>query len=279
MWFRAIGPVPTEPPYYLVRVGGGRQAFPENGSAYLIAGLGCSLAASAWSGQRFGLVSVDLAEFSTLYQTPLAVPFVGYRPDGSTVTTKFTTDGIIDGTGLLADFQTFYFDSRFADLVGIEIPTYGWSLDNIVFSQAPEPATAVLLVVGGLALWTSRAGFRPPASRYRRRCASAGSGPSRPEGAEGESLRVTPGEPVGLRSPTLKGSHNPHADREPCGPFRAESPWLRRVPWVPPTAIHVASLWDANQRTAASQPANRRTAAGLLAAGPPTAGPPIWRGT
>ena len=152
MWFRAIGPIPTEPPYYLGRAGGSRQAFPENGTAYLMAGLGCSLAVSGWSGQRFGLVSVDLAEFSTLYPTPLTVPFVGYRPDGSTVTTKFTTDGIIDGTGPLADFQTFYFGPSFADLVRVEIPTYGWSLDNMVFSQVPEPATSALLLVGGLLL-------------------------------------------------------------------------------------------------------------------------------
>jgi hypothetical protein len=160
MWFRAIGPVPTEPPYYLTRAGGGRQAFPENGSAYLIAGLGDSLAASAWSGERFGLVSVDLAEFSILYQTPLTVPFIGYRPDGSTITTEFVTGGIIDSSGPLADFQTFYFDSRFADLVRVEIPTYGWSLDNMVFSQVPEPATGALLVLGGLLLWAFRSCFR-----------------------------------------------------------------------------------------------------------------------
>jgi len=156
MWFRAIGAVPAEPPYRLSRAGGGISYFPENGTAYLHAGLGDSLAVSAWSGQRFGLVSVDLAEFSTLYQTPLTVPFIGYRPDGSTVTTEIKTDGIIDGTGPLADFQTFYFDSRFADLVRVEIPTYGWSLDNMVFSQVPEPAAGALLLVGGLLFWALR---------------------------------------------------------------------------------------------------------------------------
>jgi hypothetical protein len=34
--------------------------------------------------------------------------------------------------------QTFYFDSRFADLVRVEIPTYGWSLDDMVFSLLPR---------------------------------------------------------------------------------------------------------------------------------------------
>jgi hypothetical protein len=156
MWFRAIGPVPASPPYHLSRAGGGLEGFSENGTAYLRALFGDSLAVSTWSGQRFALVSVDLAEFSILYQTPLTVTFIGYRPDGSTVMTEFVTDGIIDGSGPLADFQTFNFDSRFADLVRVEIPTYGWSLDNMMFSQVPEPAAVALLVVGGLLFWALR---------------------------------------------------------------------------------------------------------------------------
>lgn len=110
---------------------------------------GDSLAVGALGGSRFGAVSVELAEFSTLYQEPLTVRFVGYRPDGSTVTTDFVTDGIIDGAGPVRDFETFYFDQRFADVFRIEVPTYGWSLDNMVFSTViPEPGTSGLLVVG-----------------------------------------------------------------------------------------------------------------------------------
>lgn len=130
--------------------------FPRNGSAYLVAAFGYSLAATSLDGQRFGVVSVDLAEFSTLYQTPLTVEFVGYRPDGSTVSTAFVTDGVIDGAGPLADFQTFYFDSQFADVVRVELPTFGWSLDNMVFSQIPEPALSALLIVGALLFWVPR---------------------------------------------------------------------------------------------------------------------------
>jgi hypothetical protein len=103
-----------------------------------------------WSGDRFGMVSVDLAEFSTLYPTPRTVRFVGYRPDGSTVTTDFTTDGIIDGSGPLPDFQTFYFDSRFSDLVRLEVPTPDWALDNMAFSYVvPEPGTTALVLLAG----------------------------------------------------------------------------------------------------------------------------------
>jgi len=131
---------------------GGEEAllgFPRNGTAYLVAAFGYSLSVTSAFGARFGLVSADLAEFSTLYQTPLTVQFVGYKPDGSTVTTEFVTDGVIDGAGPVNDFETFYFDSRFADVTRVEVPTYRWSLDNMVFSNVvPEPSTWALGIVG-----------------------------------------------------------------------------------------------------------------------------------
>jgi hypothetical protein len=99
---------------------------------------------------RFGLLSVDLAEYSTVVPDAVTVEFVGYRYDSSIVTTDFTTDGVMDGMGPLADFQTFYFDSRFADVVRVEVPTYGWCLDNVVFAAVPEPGTWALLLSGGL---------------------------------------------------------------------------------------------------------------------------------
>jgi hypothetical protein len=136
-------------------------AFPRNGTAYLFGSFTYSLAGSSLDGAPFALVSVDLAEFSTLYQTPLTVQFIGYRADGSTVATEFVTDGIIDGAGPLADFQTFYFDSQFVNLARVEVPTYGWSLDNMVFSDAvPEPSSFALLLVSGALVCTLR----------RRRC-------------------------------------------------------------------------------------------------------------
>ncbi len=177
MEFRPIGG--TE---WFGRRGGAREGFAYNGTAYLQAPFLGSLAMNASGGGRFGLVSVDLAEYSTLFQEPLTVPFIGYRLDGSTVTTEFTTDGVIDGTGPLADFQTFYFGSSFADLVRVEIPSYGWSLDNMVFSQVPEPTTIALLLVGGLMLWTPRAGFRLRAFGCRGRRASLGLNGPAPEG-------------------------------------------------------------------------------------------------
>jgi hypothetical protein len=102
-------------------------------------------------GSSFDPVSVDLAEYSTAFQRPVVVQFVGYRPDGSTVTTNLVTDGIIDGTGPVADFQTFTFGPEFSGLTRVEIPTVLWSLDNLRLF-VPEPGTAALFVVGAIFL-------------------------------------------------------------------------------------------------------------------------------
>jgi hypothetical protein len=99
---------------------------------------------------------VDLAEYSTVLPDARSFPFVGYRYDGSVVTITFTTDGIIDGTGPVADFQTFYFDSGFTGLSRVEIPADAWSLDNLVVS-VPEPSSAALLLAGALIALAVRA--------------------------------------------------------------------------------------------------------------------------
>ncbi len=101
------------------------------------------------NGLEFNLGSVDLAEYSTSVPGSVTVHFIGYRPNGSMVTADLTTDGVIDGTGLLPDFQTFTFGPQFAGLDRVEIPGYGWSLDNLVVS-VPEPGTWSLLLLWGL---------------------------------------------------------------------------------------------------------------------------------
>jgi len=132
-----------------IRAGGGISIYPENNTEYVLQGAGNSLAGSRDFSRRFGLYSVQLAEFSTFHQFPHVVQFIGYRTDGMIVTTEFTTDGIIDGTGPLSDFQTFYFDSRFSDLLRFEVPTFGYAMDNIYFYNAiPEPGAIPLLALG-----------------------------------------------------------------------------------------------------------------------------------
>ena len=165
MSFRPIGP--SAPGNQFTRTGAGISFFPHNGTAYLQAGLGDSLVFGFLDGSLFGLDSVDLAEYSAVVPDVRTVHFVGYRPDGSTVTTDLTTDGIIDGTGPLKDFQTFNFQG-FTGLSRVEIPTYGWSLDNLQVSYGvPEPRSAALLLAGGLVLWALR--FRQSKPGYVRR--------------------------------------------------------------------------------------------------------------
>lgn len=137
--------------------------YPDNGTAYLQADVGSSLLFDFNNGSLFNLVSVDLAEYSTVVPDAVTVHFVGYRQDGSTVTTDFTTDGIIDGPGPLNDFQPFYFSPEFSALSRVEIPTIGWSLDNLVVSYGvPEPGTGALVLLGagmlGLRLLSRKAG-------------------------------------------------------------------------------------------------------------------------
>jgi hypothetical protein len=136
------------------RVGSGPIAgLPYNGTSYL-QGVGDSVQFSFTDGSAFNLDSVDLAEYSTGFPNPLTVRFVGYFADGSTVAVNLTTDGVIDGTGPLADFQTFRFQG-FDGVTRVEIPTSRWSLDNLVVA-IPEPASGTLLALGGLALWCLR---------------------------------------------------------------------------------------------------------------------------
>jgi hypothetical protein len=120
---------------------------PDNGTAYLQTTGGESLAFNFVDGSLFDLLSVDLAEYSTVVPNSVTVQFVGYRWDGDTVSTSFTTDGIIDGTGPLADFETFHFGPEFNGLTRVEMPTFGWSLDNLVVA-VPEPGIWALLLLG-----------------------------------------------------------------------------------------------------------------------------------
>ena len=141
---------------------------PDNGTAYVQASLGDSLMFGLEDGSSFDPVSVDLAEYSTLFQQPLGVRFVGYRPDGSTVTANMTTDGIIDGTGPLADVETFYFSRDFSGLTRVEIPLPLWSLDNLRLG-IPEPGIGRVLLAGALLLLASKARKSRPVLRTRPR--------------------------------------------------------------------------------------------------------------
>lgn len=143
VWF---GPIPGTDGFARTWSGDPQVAY--NGTiAFLQATLGDSLMFGLLNSSSFTPLSVDLAGYSTVVPGPVTVPFVGYRPDGSTVTTSFTTDGIVLGPSGPGDFQTFFFPADFSDVYRVEIPAYGWSLDNLVLS-VPEPSTSALLTFG-----------------------------------------------------------------------------------------------------------------------------------
>jgi PEP-CTERM motif-containing protein len=124
-----------------VRWGGGGQNRPDNGTAYLQAGLGSDLMFNYLNGPTFNLVSVDLAGYSAVVPDAL-IHFIGYHRDGSTITTDVERHGIV--------FETYNFGLGWSDLTRVEIPNEPWSLDNAVIS-IPEPSTGALLVIAVMA--------------------------------------------------------------------------------------------------------------------------------
>jgi hypothetical protein len=125
--------------------------WPNNGTPYLQTGMGDSLQFSYLNGPLFGLVSVDLAR-ATIGFPDYTVAFIGYRPDGSTISTTFAGANIA--------FQTHYFGPEWSyGLTRVEIPNHTWSLDNLVIF-IPEPATTALLIFAALAVGLLRLGRR-----------------------------------------------------------------------------------------------------------------------
>ena len=132
----------------------GKESYPYNGTATLafMVGPPQTMTFQFTNSTLFQLLSVDLAEYSTLFDKPKNIIFVGHKNDGSTVTQIFTVDGIIDGTGSLEDFETFTFGNEFKDISYVEVPTLGYSLDNVFLSPVPEPTTFLLFGLGSLTL-------------------------------------------------------------------------------------------------------------------------------
>jgi hypothetical protein len=130
--------------------------FPYNGTAYIHTVGSYPVEFTSTNGLPLGLVSVDLAEDRGVSPQAVVVQFVGYRADGSTVTTNFVTDGII-GDPFTPDFQRFYFGPEFSSgLVRVALPHSQAGLDNLYVTLIPEPATGTLLLACGLSLYALR---------------------------------------------------------------------------------------------------------------------------
>jgi len=143
-----------------VQDSGASAGSPDNGSTWIRTMGGpmqAPLTITNLSGAPFALHFVDLAEYSTAFAAPRAIPFIGYKSDGSIVTTTFITDGIIDGSGPLADFETFMFSADFTDLNRVVVDTYLYSMDNLGVSVVPESSSIAMIgLVSGIGLFVRR---------------------------------------------------------------------------------------------------------------------------
>lgn len=144
--FQPSGPLDTTPPYRMGRVGPVTTNRPNNDTTHLSLLYGNSCVMTRADEGLFRVRSIQIAEYSTVVSAAKTVTFTGYKPNGDTVTTSFTTDGIIDGTGAGVDFQTFQFPNTFTGLVRLEFSDIA-AYDNLALSTeaAPEPPVPVPL--------------------------------------------------------------------------------------------------------------------------------------
>ncbi len=90
------------------------------------------------NGIPFTPLDIRIAEYSRSVKPPF-IEFVGYKPDGGTVTVQAPLDGVADGPGGAEDFQTFVFPATFAGIVRLEVPADFWSFDDLAFSTVVPP--------------------------------------------------------------------------------------------------------------------------------------------
>lgn len=121
-------------------------------------------------GGAFALLSLDLGELRTSTGPGNQVRIDGVVFGGGSVSTLYSLDGINDGAGGLADFETFILQAGFGSLSEVTFtglhPGGGaparFLVDNIV--AVPEPSTMLLLGAGIVGL-----GVRRRRARFARR--------------------------------------------------------------------------------------------------------------
>lgn len=139
-------------PQNLLRIGANHTNRPNNGTAHVAPLFGQSpMSITRPGGGTFSLISVDLAEYSTVFPNPMDIPWTGTTATGQTVTTTFRIDGIIDGTGPTADFQTFTFPATFQNLVSASVSVTPYAFDNLtVLTSATTASVATSVTASAL---------------------------------------------------------------------------------------------------------------------------------
>jgi hypothetical protein len=134
----------------------------DNGSTYLAtddAGGPSPLTMSVFGGGTFTLHQLDLGEWVNENVTARVVTITGNFANGSTLTASIGLNMVFDGTFGSDDFQTVTFGAHWKDLASVAFKGTGaqntvggnnyFTLDNIVVTAVPEPAT---LLTAGIAV-------------------------------------------------------------------------------------------------------------------------------
>jgi hypothetical protein len=170
---KPLGPIDTKAPYRVAIYGPG--SYPENSTAFVKLLKGSSYEVFGRNNEVFDAISIDLAEYSTVFPTPKTIGFIGTKADGNLVSTSFITDGRIGPGAPGGGFETFHFPHTFQDLVNLRADSTGFSLDNLKLQVISEPPVIVQASASASILWPPNRNMIPIGFNVRIESGTGGS--------------------------------------------------------------------------------------------------------